>query len=77
MLGRLRMSIDATIDAFKKFSNKAFSPKNLVSRSAAKVRLKSKFRTEPLEKALKEVIGQDWKAKLLKNDDSSENTCRV
>jgi hypothetical protein len=73
MLGRLRMPIQEAITAYMKLSASAFTEKHLARRVMSGP-LGAKFETQPLEDAVKGIIGPDWGSKLLKDTD---NACRV
>lgn len=78
MFGRLRMTIDEAIDQYRYLSGEAFTKKNilkLAAQDATLELLKSRFKTAPLEEALKRVIGEDWETKLL--NDGSEGPGKV
>ncbi|KAI0886641.1 phospholipase [Annulohypoxylon maeteangense] len=68
MLGRLRMSVAECKNAYIGLANKAFTPVNLLQNISAKASLGPRFRTEFLESAIKDVIGEDWEHELLKED---------
>lgn len=74
MLGRLRMSVADCMQVYINLSEKAFTKKNLFDRAKGKVTLGPKFKTRALEDAIKQIIGEDWATKLLKEDDSK---CKV
>ncbi|KAI1178341.1 acyl transferase/acyl hydrolase/lysophospholipase [Nemania sp. FL0916] len=74
MLGRLRMSVEDCKEAYMSLGRRAFTPVNFVKRITGKATVGPQFQTEPLENAIKEIIGDDWETKLLKEDDPQ---CRV
>ncbi|EXA53703.1 hypothetical protein FOVG_01433 [Fusarium oxysporum f. sp. pisi HDV247] len=74
MLGRLRLSIPECKKAYMDLSEKAFTPKNFISRQIGVATVRSKFWAEPLEDAIKSLIGDDWESKLLRDDDP---VCKV
>ena len=72
------MTIDEAIDQYRYLSGEAFTKKNILKLAAQDVTLellKSRFKTAPLEEALKRVIGKDWETKLL--NDGSEGPGKV
>jgi len=56
MLGRLRMSLDKCKEAYMNLSQRAFTPKNIISRAVGSPGLGPKFKVEPLEKAIREIL---------------------
>jgi hypothetical protein len=74
MLGRLRMSISDCKEAYTKLSKQAFTKKNVITRGLEKVRVGPQFETEPLENAIKDIIGPSWRTSLMKED---EPECKV
>lgn len=78
LLGRLRLPIDQAIGAYIRLSGKAFTMRNLLSRTGRKVTLGAKFKTGPLEDAIHEMIGDDSETKLLKEETSEGGRpCKV
>lgn len=75
MLGRLKMSISDCKEAYLKFSEQAFTSKNLIAKARGKLSVGPRFETSPLEAAIKDLIGNDWQTKLLKDNDVS--ACKV
>ncbi|KAH8911269.1 hypothetical protein BR93DRAFT_965075 [Coniochaeta sp. PMI_546] len=75
MLGRLKMSISDCKEAYLKFSEQAFTSKNLIAKARGKLSVGPRFETSPLEAAIKDLIGNDWQTKLLKDNDAS--ACKV
>jgi hypothetical protein len=74
MLGRLRMSIKDCKAAYMRLAERAFTEESLLHRARNTVSVGPRFQTEPLEDAIKTIIGKDWETKLLKDEDTS---CRV
>ncbi|KAH6879001.1 acyl transferase/acyl hydrolase/lysophospholipase [Alternaria rosae] len=74
MLGRLRLSIEECKNAYTNLARNAFTPKNWASSTAAKVTLGPKFKTAPLEEAIKSLIGDNANSELLKENDP---VCKV
>jgi hypothetical protein len=74
MLGRLRMSIADCKAAYKDLAEEAFTPKNFIMQLKEKVAVGPKFKTAPLEAAIRRIIGEDWQTMLLKEDDPA---CKV
>ncbi|SPJ72134.1 uncharacterized protein FTOL_01862 [Fusarium torulosum] len=64
ILGRLRLSIPECKKAYLDLSEKAFTPKNFISRKIRVATIRSKFKTEPLEDTIKSLIGNDWESLL-------------
>lgn len=56
MLGRLRMSIKECKKAYMTLSQRSFTPKNLITRAVQFPGLGPKFKTKPIEDAIKDVI---------------------
>ena len=56
MLGRLRMPLQKCKDAYMDLSKRAFTPKNIISRIVESPGLGPKFKVEPLEQAIKEIL---------------------
>lgn len=56
MLGRLRMPLSKCKEAYMNLSRRAFTPKNLISRIVTTPGLGPKFKVEPLEKAIEEIL---------------------
>ncbi|KAI8945862.1 phospholipase [Xylaria longipes] len=75
MLGRLRMPISECINAYKALAEQAFTPRNFIGKIKGKVSLGAQYKTEPLEAAIKSIIGEGWETKLLKEED--EQACKV
>jgi hypothetical protein len=72
------MPLDQAIDAYIRLSGKAFTMRNLLSRTGHKVTLGAKFKTGPLEDAIHEMIGDDSAKKLLKEEKSEgSRPCKV
>lgn len=69
------MSISDCKEAYLKFSEKAFTSKNLIAKARGKLSVGPRFETSPLEAAIRDLIGKNWQTILLKDNDSS--TCRV
>lgn len=75
MLGRLRLSIEECKNAYTNLARNAFTPKNWASSTAAKVTLGPKFKTAPLEEAIKSLIGDNADAELLKENNPACKVC--
>jgi hypothetical protein len=75
MLGRLKMSIDDSIDAYLSLSDRIFKKKR--HRITVKGNIQGRFDSEELTQAVKEVVA----AQKLKEDallrDVSDDTCKV
>ena len=75
MLGRLKMTIDDSIDAYLLLSDRIFQKKR--HRVTVKGNIQGRFDAEELTRAVKEVVA----AQKLKEDallkDVSDNTCKV
>lgn len=74
MLGRVRMSIRDCKEAYINLAERAFTEKNLFSGAISKVKAGSKFQTQPLEDAIKEIVGNEWATEPLYEENES---CRV
>jgi len=57
----MRMPIDQCIEAYKSLSSKAFTERNIVKRTLAKVNLGPKFETLTLEALIKDIAKEDLK----------------
>ncbi|KAH8716803.1 acyl transferase/acyl hydrolase/lysophospholipase [Phaeosphaeriaceae sp. PMI808] len=59
MLGRLRMSVEQCIEAYKSLSKRIFTPvnakANIAGRAMTRLKAEGKFESEPLEKVVKEM----------------------
>lgn len=75
MIGRLKMSISNCKEAYLKLSEQAFTSKNWVSEAKDKLALRGRFKTGPLEAAIKSIIGDNWQTLLLNDNDPS--ACKV
>lgn len=79
MLGRLRMSVDECVDAYRTLSRNIFSPvhskANIPGRALAKFKAEGKFESEPLESEIKRFLRERGlsEAELLR-DDSPDST---
>lgn len=75
MLGRLRMSVNDSIDAYLSLSDRIFQKKR--HRVTVKGNVQGRFDSEELVRAVKEVIHEQslHPDALLK--DESENSCKV
>ena len=62
------MSLQDCKKAYIDLSQKAFTKKNILSQAREKVTVGSKFKTQPLEDAVKLIIGKEWQETLLKED---------
>ncbi|PMD43710.1 FabD/lysophospholipase-like protein [Hyaloscypha variabilis F] len=56
MLGRLRMPLDKCKEAYMNLSQRAFTPKNIVSKTIGGPFVGPKFKVEPLEQAIREIL---------------------
>jgi hypothetical protein len=75
MLGRLKMSIDDSIDAYLSLSDRVFQKKR--HRVTIKGNIQGRFDSEELARAVKEVvIAQNLKEDALLKD-MSDNACKV
>jgi len=75
MLGRLKMSIDDSIDAYLSLSDRVFQKKR--HRATIKGNIQGRFDSEELARAVKEVvIAQNLKEDVLLKD-VSDNACKV
>jgi hypothetical protein len=75
MLGRLKMSIDDSIDAYLSLSDRVFQKKR--HRVTIKGNIQGRFDSEELARAVKEVvIAQNLKEDALLKD-VSDNACKV
>jgi hypothetical protein len=76
MLGRLRMSIAECMEAYKDLSRSLFTPvhhkANVAGRTVDFLKAKGKFRSEPLENCVKQMLRdrQLPEAALVRDDDS-------
>jgi hypothetical protein len=68
MLGRLRMSIEECKKAYMDLSVETFTKKNIISQAVEMVTVGPRFKTGPLETAIKSIIGSKWETTLLKDD---------
>jgi hypothetical protein len=72
------MPLDQAIDAYIRLSEKAFTMRNVLSRTGRKVTLGAKFKTGPLEDAIHEMIGDESATKLLKEEKAKgPRPCKV
>jgi hypothetical protein len=75
MLGRLKMSVDDSIDAYLSLSDRIFQKKR--HRVTVKGNIQGRFDSEELTRAVKEVVT----AQKLKEDallkDASDDACKV
>lgn len=74
MLGRLRMSIEECKKAYMDLSKIAFTKKNIASQIVGKATVGAQFKTEPLEMAIRSIIGDKWDTMLLRDD---RNECKT
>ncbi|KAJ5669542.1 acyl transferase/acyl hydrolase/lysophospholipase [Penicillium macrosclerotiorum] len=64
MLGRLRMSIKDCKAAYENLAQRAFTEKNFIGRVKGTVTVGPQFETQPLEDAIKSIIGDEWETML-------------
>ena len=80
MLGRLRMSVDECIVAYQDLSTTVFR-KTAISPVKVNGKIKSRFDTDSLEKAMKKTVRdrleKQGEAALLMEDQCGGQTCRV
>ena len=75
MLGRLKMSINDSIDAYLSLSDRVFQKKR--HRVTIKGNIQGRFDSEELARAVKEVVtAQNFKEDALLKD-VSDNACKV
>lgn len=75
MLGRLRMSIDESIDAYLSLSDRIFQKKR--HRVTVKGNIQGRFDSEELARAVKEVIKQQGLQEDTLLKDAPEAACKV
>jgi hypothetical protein len=75
MLGRLRMSIDDSIDAYLSLSDRIFQKKRHLV--AVRGNIQGRFDSEELAQAVKEVIKQQGLREDTLLKDAPEATCKV
>ncbi|KAB8216454.1 acyl transferase/acyl hydrolase/lysophospholipase [Aspergillus novoparasiticus] len=75
MLGRLRMSIEDCIAAYENLADRAFTEQNFLNLVKGKITLGPRFKTQPLEDAIKTIIGDTWETDLLY--ESGRPRCQV
>jgi hypothetical protein len=75
MLGRLRMSIDDSIDAYLSLSDRIFQKKR--HRVTVKGNIQGRFDSEELARAVKEVIKQQGLQEDTLLKDAPESACKV
>jgi hypothetical protein len=75
MLGRLRMSIDDSIDAYLSLSDRIFQKKR--HRVTVKGNIQGRFDSEELARAVKEVIKQQGLQEDTLLKDAPEAACKV
>ena len=75
MLGRLRMSIDDSIDAYLSLSDRIFQKKR--HRVTVKGNIQGRFDSEELARAVKEVIKQQGLQEDTLLKDTPEAACKV
>lgn len=75
MLGRLKMSIDECVDAYLSLSDRVFQKKR--HRVTIKGRIQSRFDSEELERAVKEMVTAQGLQKDALLKDASDDACKV
>ena len=75
MLGRLRMSIDESIDAYLSLSDRVFQKKR--HRVTVKGNIQGRFDSEELTRAVKEVIKKQGLREDTLLKDAPEAACKV
>ena len=75
MLGRLRMSVDESIDAYLSLSDRIFKKKR--HRVTVKGNIQGRFDSEELARAVKEVIKQQGLQEDTLLKDAPEAACKV
>ena len=75
MLGRLKMSIDDSIDAYLSLSDRIFQKKR--HRVTVKGNIQGRFDSEELARAVKEVVKQQGLQDDTLLKDAPEATCKV
>lgn len=75
MLGRLRMSIDESIDAYLSLSDRIFQKKR--HRVTVKGNIQGRFDSEELTRAVKEVIKKQGLQEDTLLKDAPETACKV
>lgn len=75
MLGRLRMSVDESIDAYLSLSDRIFQKKR--HRVTVKGKIQGRFDSEELARAVKEVIKERGLQEDVLLKDGSDNACKV
>jgi hypothetical protein len=77
MLGRLRMSIDECEEAYMKFSEDIFKPRNAAVGAYNLLNAQGKFSTEALEANIKELIDKAELPQSEKFDDKRDDSCKT
>jgi hypothetical protein len=75
MLGRLKMSIDDSIDAYLSLSDRVFQKKR--HRVTVKGNIQGRFDSEELTRAVKEVVSAQKEKEDALLKDVSDDACRV
>ena len=75
MLGRLRMSVDESIDAYLSLSDRVFQKKR--HRVTVKGNIQGRFDSEELTRAVKEVIKKQGQQEDTLLKDAPEAACKV
>ena len=75
MLGRLKMSIDESIDAYLQLSDRVFQKKR--HRVTVKGQIQGRFDSDELERAVKEVITKQGLQEDALLKDVQEAACKV
>lgn len=73
MLGRLRMSIEETVQAYEMLSERIFSKKSVLSKIYKKSRFDTELFTSIIQAVIREKVG-DSHAKLI---DNRADTCKM
>ena len=75
MLGRLKMSIDESIDAYLSLSDRVFQKKR--HRLTTKGSVQGRFDSEELERAVKKVVSTQGLQEDALLKDTSDDACKV
>lgn len=70
------MSIKDCKDAYVNLAQRAFTEMNFIDRVKGTINVGPRFETQPLEDAIKRIIGDKWATSLLKEDPKNID-CRV